>query len=181
LITATSLGFVDTDDLRGILATVGGLHRDLVGIRDDVRVGQDVTVGADDEARALAHRRRRVALLLPEATEEFEERIVGRHAVRSVGDRLPLADDRDVARRPDRSARRGWRKSGNAAAKRPGRGRNLCALCDLAAAAAGVSAPVPAAILPEQAAEAIAAAITAARSEFGTMETLPRKAGGDGE
>jgi hypothetical protein len=69
-----------------------------------VRVRQDVAVRADDEARAFAARLRRIAVTartrLAEAAEEFEERIVGRHALRQV-DLLTLADDCDVDdRRP---------------------------------------------------------------------------------
>jgi hypothetical protein len=67
-----------------------------------VRVRQDVAVRADDEAGAFTARLRRIAARarLAEAAEEFEERVVGRHALRQV-DLLALADDRDVDdRRP---------------------------------------------------------------------------------
>ena len=70
---------VGADHLRLELALVGQLHRDLVRRLDDVRVGQDVAVGADDEARA---ERLRLELARPgighEAPEEFVERIVFR-------------------------------------------------------------------------------------------------------
>src|SRR5207245_3845370 len=43
---------VHADDLRLEFALVGKLHHDLVRVVDDVRVGQDVAVGAHDETRA---------------------------------------------------------------------------------------------------------------------------------
>jgi hypothetical protein len=52
---------VEADDLGLEFALVGQLDGDLVGIVDDVRVGQDQPVGADDEARTHAARRRRRA------------------------------------------------------------------------------------------------------------------------
>ena len=50
--TARSLGCVGADDLRLEAAAVGQLDGDLLGALDDVVVGEDVAVGADDDARA---------------------------------------------------------------------------------------------------------------------------------
>ena len=88
---------------------------------DHVGVGEDVAVGADDEARARAAHRRliRVRRLLgrgdAEAAEEVVERIVGRQALRDrrglrllhhldVDDRRAVALDqrREVRQRPQR-------------------------------------------------------------------------------
>jgi len=92
---------VQADDLGRVLATVGHADRDFGRVVDDMRVGEDVTVGADDEARALAPRRGAVAALPAtrdarhaEAAEELIERIVGRHARGGRG--LALADDGDI-------------------------------------------------------------------------------------
>ena len=52
LITATSRALVGADHLGLELALVGQAHGDLVGALDHVRVGDDLAVAADDEARA---------------------------------------------------------------------------------------------------------------------------------
>src|SRR6185295_17494709 len=75
---------VDTDDLRRIFAAVGHAHRDFVRVGDDVRVREDVAVGADDEARAFALALRHVTATAlatararqPEALEEFLDLVV---------------------------------------------------------------------------------------------------------
>ena len=82
LMTATSVRLSMPMTLAREFAAVGQLHGDFRRVLDDVRVGQDVAVGADDEARAFAARRR---LRCPwplaatwaghaEATEEIVER-----------------------------------------------------------------------------------------------------------
>jgi len=88
---------VHADDLRVVLATIRGLDRDLFGIGHHVRIGQDVTVGADDETRALAARGRQLTARerRRETAEELaEERVVRRDRV--VGELLGLAHDRHV-------------------------------------------------------------------------------------
>ena len=55
ILTSGDVGaLVGADDLRLELALVGQRDDDLVGAVDDVRVGHDVAVGAEDEARADA-------------------------------------------------------------------------------------------------------------------------------
>jgi hypothetical protein len=57
LITATSLRVVRADHLGDQLALVAEAHRDLLGVLDHVRVGDDEAVGGHDEARAEAEGR----------------------------------------------------------------------------------------------------------------------------
>jgi hypothetical protein len=74
---------VAADHLGGELALIVELDGDLVGVVDDVRVGEDVAVRADDETGALATARRQVAHLAlgrheaPEELEHFVLRHVG--------------------------------------------------------------------------------------------------------
>src|SRR5262249_23994308 len=69
---------VASRDLRLELLPVGQLHQDLVGVLDDVVVGEDVAAGVDDEAGAEALRLERPTGLPEEAFEgsvELAERI----------------------------------------------------------------------------------------------------------
>jgi hypothetical protein len=73
---------IDPDDLRLILAAIVHLHGDLIGIRDDVRIGEDVAVRADDEAGARA-------ALWPELAAAFGTR--NAETAEEIGERiLPL-------------------------------------------------------------------------------------------
>ena len=69
---------VAADDLGGEFAAVGELHDDFGRAVDDVRVGDDVAVGAHDEARAQAARRllRAHARAVRHAAEALEEFVV---------------------------------------------------------------------------------------------------------
>ena len=51
---------VEAHDLGRVFAAVGRAHGDFIRIRDHVRVGEDVAVGADDEARAFTLARLRL-------------------------------------------------------------------------------------------------------------------------
>jgi hypothetical protein len=97
-------GRVAAQDLGAELAPVAQLDGHVLGLADDVRVGQHQAVGADDEARAHAaerHLRALPAALLEagHAAEELEERIVLHavgQAVAVLGARLVHALDRDA-------------------------------------------------------------------------------------
>jgi hypothetical protein len=70
---------VGADHLGRELALVRQFHLDFVRTVDDVRVGHDIAVGGDDEARTRGLRELRLrpaARQRPEAAEEFVERIV---------------------------------------------------------------------------------------------------------
>jgi hypothetical protein len=41
---------IETNDLCRVFTAIGGANRDFVRVSDHVRVGENVTVGADDEA-----------------------------------------------------------------------------------------------------------------------------------
>ena len=93
--TAMSVLGVDAQHLGAELAPVAELDGHVLGFADDVRVGQDQAVGADDEARAhAAERRRRVLpaarLHAGHAAEELEEGVV-LHAVGQAGMSSALA------------------------------------------------------------------------------------------
>ena len=72
------------DDLRGVLALVGELHLHHVGVVDDVRVGDDVPLPVDEEARTeglLLHHlvRRRALRGASRCRSAAEERETFRH------------------------------------------------------------------------------------------------------
>src|SRR5437879_11273429 len=90
---------IRADDLGLELAPVGQANSHLVGVQDDVSVGENVTVRAHDEAGACAAHRRLVAArrLLragyAEAAEEVVERIIRGQRRRADRGRLRLLDN----------------------------------------------------------------------------------------
>jgi len=72
---------VDADHLRRHDLAVGGRDRHLRGVVDDVVIGDDIPVGADEESRALRHRRMAarpsVSFAMPRQSKMPEEVIKG--------------------------------------------------------------------------------------------------------
>ncbi len=80
---------VGPDDLGRIFVSLDGEDLDLLGVLDDVVVGQDVAVGADEEARSL-HGRLEFLGPLARAAEEALPEVVAGHVVRHAHHGLPL-------------------------------------------------------------------------------------------
>ena len=73
---------VEPDDLRLVLAMVAQPYHDLVGVGDDVDVGDDVAVWRSDHARAEALAAARRLAITRAALEEPPEELVGQRAAR---------------------------------------------------------------------------------------------------